>query len=465
MRFADLHYFTIRSACRCGLATIVLLLTAATFASDHATLRVGATETIITPDPVGTYLVGPSAKSTGVHDDLYARVLVIADGRQRVAIVTSDLLVVTPELDLRIREGIEKATGIPKDRVVFNTSHTHSAPIPGLVGPNERKMHTPYMDRLVKLVAKATEDAVEQLRPAKLRVGRSATQIGFNRRLLTDTHVTMAPNPHGAVVPWTDVLGAYEAENGKRIAVLFTFAAHPVIIHGTSTLISAEFPGFAIAHLRRGLARDGKLDGMFMFAQGCGADINAFPLQGGIDAAKAAGVELARAVHRVKFEDVPSSFLRTGMETVKLPFQDPPSVHECKKLVAKHLNDVRYRELLAKAESGEPQFMDYPIWAYAVGETFCIASLSHEPFAEYQLNGVKDSPFRHTIVLGYNGGVDSYIATNSAYQLGQAAGYEAAPHMHAIDSKHRLALKPESQQLIHKGLMRVLERLKSADGP
>jgi hypothetical protein len=41
----------------------------------------------------------------------------------------------------------------------------------------------------------------------------------------------MARNPNGAVPPWVDVL-AVESIEGKPIAVLFSHAAHPVIVHG-----------------------------------------------------------------------------------------------------------------------------------------------------------------------------------------------------------------------------------------
>ena len=57
--------------------------------------------------------------------------------------------------------------------------------------------------------------------------GRAPVQIGYNRRLMNDEgYITMAPNPEGSVVPWVDVLGAYD-ENGQIIAVLFSHAAHP----------------------------------------------------------------------------------------------------------------------------------------------------------------------------------------------------------------------------------------------
>ncbi len=103
----------------------------------------------------------------------------------------------------------------------------------------------------------------------------------------------MAPNPRGTVLPWVDVL-AIEQTDGKLVAVLFCHAAHPVIVHAASTLISADYPGFAVKTLQKLHGREA----VYLFAQGCGGNINAFPLQGGIDAAIAAGRDLGQAVSR-----------------------------------------------------------------------------------------------------------------------------------------------------------------------
>ena len=57
--------------------------------------------------------------------------------------------------------------------------------------------------------------------------------------------VTMATNLRGAVVPWVDVLEVAdaahdEAATGKQIALLFSHAAHPVIVHTTSKEIGPD---------------------------------------------------------------------------------------------------------------------------------------------------------------------------------------------------------------------------------
>ena len=90
----------------------------------------GAAEIDITP-PVGTWIVGNTTRSTGVHDPLHARALVLADSpardSNRVAIVTMDITGLSWDLGDALRAAITSATGV--ETVLINFSHTHNAPM------------------------------------------------------------------------------------------------------------------------------------------------------------------------------------------------------------------------------------------------------------------------------------------------------------------------------------------------
>ena len=141
----------------------------------------------------------------------------------------------------------------------------------------------------------------------------------------------MAPNPKGAVLPWVDVL-SIDSKYGKPIAVLFRHAAHPVIVHKASTLISADYPGFAVETLKRSRGKEA----VYLFAQGCSGNINGFPLKGGIDAAAATGRDLGqavgRALDRIDYEH-PSGKLRCHSSDLELLLQPPPSVKACREMM------------------------------------------------------------------------------------------------------------------------------------
>ena len=426
-----------------------LILGALTFIgckpSRDSRLMSGAAETVITqvkdrPD---------------VYDDLYARALVLAEDSHRLAIVTVDIGTFDNTYFDLLLNAINKATGIPAENIIINTSQTHNAP-----GVDGRVLSQLSKDWLAGSISDLVKNATDNLQPATLTVGRAPVQIGYNRRLMKDAQIVMEPNPGGAIVPWVDVLGAYD-QDGKQIAVLFSHAAHPVIIHASSKAIGPDFPGYAVKHLRNLLSKEGEPDGVFMFAQGCCGNINGYPLRGGFAACDAAGLSLAFATTQAlsKDQDLNPGFLKARSMSLSLPLQDPPSVDECKEILAREPDNQCYQDLLNIAESGEPQFMSFPMRALAIGEELCILALTGEMFAEYQLWLDEASPFKHTFVFSHTNGLTGYIATRKDYELGSSGGYEAWYHPNS--SPPWLSLRPSAEQLIREGILRLLSELKS----
>ena len=410
-------------------------------------LMAGAAETVIT-----------SIKDRpDVYAELYARALVLADGEKQLAIVTADYGQFPLQYNKVLLDAIQQAAGIPPEHVVINCSHTHNAP-----GVDGRWITEASEAWLATCLAELVKDAVDALELATLRSGRAPVQIGYNRRLMNDEgYITMAPNPEGSVVPWVDVLGAYD-ENGQIIAVLFSHAAHPVIVHWSSEEIGADYPGYAIEHLHNFL--DIKSESVLLFAQGCAADINGYPLRGGFSACDVAGFALAFATHQAlkTAKEIPAASLRACSKLVNLPFRDPPSVSECEQLIEEFPNDERFVALLDVAKSGEKRTLPFPMSAFAVGDALCFLSVAHELFSEYQRFVDGMSPFSHTFVFGYTNGSEVYIATQKAYELGLRAGYEAGPRNHALSGPYRLALLSSVEAQIHAEITELLGKLKNS---
>lgn len=412
----------------------------------NTTLMAGAAETPITQikdRPEG-------------YAELYARALVLADDEKRLAIITADFGQFPLHYNKVLLDAIYRATDIPPEHIAINCSHTHNAP-----GVDGRWITEAAEAWLADCLAKLVADAVAALEPATLRVGRASVQIGYNRRLMNeDGYITMAPNPEGPVVPWVDVLGVDDA-NKQLIAVLFSHAAHPVIVHWCSEKIGADYPGYAINHLRNFIGVGLKPDTVLMFAQGCAADINGYPLRGGFSACDVAGFTLAFATAQAlsTAEEVPSAPLKARSVLLNLPFRSPPSVAECEELIAECPDDERYVALLKVAKSGEKRTLPFPMSCFAVGDALCFLSVSHELFAEYQLFAEENSPFRHTFVFAYTNGSECYVATQHAYELGLRGGYEAGPRNHALSGPYRLALEPFVEKVIQEEMVSLLNTL------
>ncbi|MCK4307803.1 hypothetical protein KAW50_06235, partial [candidate division WOR-3 bacterium] len=328
-------------------------------------------------------------------------------------------------------------------------------------------------------VADAVKFAVLNLQEARLSFGREPVQIGFNRRLPARGGIIMKPNHQGAVVPWVDVLCIDNTDNNP-IAVLFSHAAHPVIVHGASTLISADYPGYAVSTVRKLLGNKTTA----IFAQGCGGNINGEPLRGSFKKAKKAGIALGNAAVKAarKSQLLTGNNLRSLLLELQLPFQKPPLPEECEKVLkikegeyrkAKARKDADkkslwyahnvvlvLRDLLKIAKKGENKTLKFEIQAFAIGNELCIIGIPHEVFAEYQLWVNEISPFKHNMVFGYTNGCESYIPCEKDFALG---GYEAGsfPTLCAPLAYHnRLTLEPEIERQIKAGLTQMLQNIK-----
>ncbi len=432
----------------CGLTLLVFsaLSSGARRSNRRTTLLAGAGEILIT---------GVKDRPE-VYQDLYARALVVGRGDERLAVVTLDLGTISYAFAEVALAAISEATDIPTENILICTSQTHSAP-----GVDGRYLSPESAQWLTGALAKLVAGADADLKPATLRVGRSPVQIGYNRRLMKNGQIVMEPNPDGAVVPWVDSLSAYDADD-ELIGVLFSHAAHPVIVHwALRDMIGPDFPGYAVKHLNNLLGEKGESDGVFMFAQGSCGNINGYPLRGGLAAADAAGLSLAVAVTQALAADeaVTAGPIRSRSLTLSLPRRPPPSATECKKVLAAEPDNLRYQALLKLAESGETAYMDFPMQAIAIGDDVCILTVTGELFAEYQLWVDEASPFARTFVFNHVNGISGYIATKADYDLGPAGGYEA---WDGPTRGHSMPLAPSTEQTVRDGMLQLLNDLKRA---
>jgi hypothetical protein len=471
---------------------------------DNAQISAGVAEVAISP-PADAPSLGTIQCCTGIHDDLFARALVLADGVQQYAIVSLDLIGLDFKQSDAIRKSIQERSEIA--HVALHCTHNHSAPfnIPwSVLGP--RWVAGPgrtWRDSLPEKIAGIVALAKSRLEPVLLSSGRAPAHIGTNRRTLAGGAVVMKPNPDGPVVPWVDVL-CVERRNGDLLSLLFSHAAHPVIIHGSSRQISAEFPGFAVQSLKK------KLGGNIVpiFGQAFAADINGDPLRGGLDAAERAGANLADAAYSAKLNSsaLPSQRFTFTSASAALPLLPLPSLKECeevlrqaeKKLkqhygrdtfsdeqlwemqnqteVAKSQTEstagddtqpmeskawwmmdtvLCLRDLLKKVEQGDERPLRFEAQLLRIGDQWSMLTATHELFAEYQVRLDSEIPTRSKMMLAYSNGCESYIPTDRELKLG---GYEAATFP-ALDGaslryRHRRALQSGCEQ-------RVFETLQS----
>jgi hypothetical protein len=198
------------------------------------TLRAGAATVDITP--AGAVLMdgygGRREPSLGVHDPLFARILVLEHDGTQAAIVSCDLLGMHAAITDEVRRLAEKRAGVLGDALLVCATHDHAAPA-GLRGGMFSQLDEALAGTLVQRIIGALEEAVGSLRPAVMKMGRATIEtVSQNRR-----------DPEAPIDPVLRVL-LVDGEDGP-IASVINFACHATVLSGENLILSAEFPGVA----------------------------------------------------------------------------------------------------------------------------------------------------------------------------------------------------------------------------
>ena len=130
--------------------------------------RAGAFAIDVTPTKFPVIVNGNSLNpdATTVVDPLNARCLVLDDGTAKIAMVVVDsLLIPRPLMDLAKQTAHEK-TGIPVDRMLISTTHTHTAPC--VYGVLRIDCDEAYAAFLLGKIAEGIERAYTHLAPARI---------------------------------------------------------------------------------------------------------------------------------------------------------------------------------------------------------------------------------------------------------------------------------------------------------
>lgn len=429
-------------------------------------LQAGVARGVITP-PVGIPMVGFAGRgpSEGIHDDLTATALVLAEGEQRAAIVALDLLYLHDDLVECMRRAIEARTGVPTAHILLACSHTHYGPV---LDPARNGGDSPlvpcYVEHLVNTVAGISAVAAARLAPCRLRAGRGHVRIGINRRQrFPDGRIWLGQNPDGALDPEVRVL-RLESEQGQPLAVLLNYACHPVSLGSQVRLLSADFPGWARQVLEQ-LA-----GGTALFIQGAAGNINPLLMGPDWEHPRRLGHTLGAAAVQAALWAEPRQAvpLRVSSTVLDLPALLPESVEAGRRLVEQLEGErarleaqqapagslwwnrqrlERARRALAALESGEPlPPVRAELQAIRLGEC-ALVSVPGELFAEIGMTIKRASPFVITTIAGYSNGSIGYIPTRRAYAEG---GYEVT---------HACRVAPEAGEMIEREALRLLARL------
>jgi hypothetical protein len=230
------------------LRRCLLLLTAALLPCVAADFRVGAAKRAVTPDlakhaPVFMAGFDDNRKATGVHDDLYARCIAFSTGGRPLVICGVDVIGL-------FWDDVQKVRARVDADVIVASLHDHEArDTMGMWGasPAQSGIDEQYTSYLIDRTVEAAKEAVANLRPARVRLGKMRTP-----ELDTFIDDTRPPVVHD---PEIVVLRA-EGADGKPIATLINWANHPETLGSRNTLITADYSGYLCHEAERLLGGD-----------------------------------------------------------------------------------------------------------------------------------------------------------------------------------------------------------------
>jgi neutral ceramidase len=395
--------------------------------------------------------------SESVRQPIHAKALALKDDTGAVSVVvTLDLVGIRREMTQPIAERAAKELHIPRERILFNASHTHSAPVvhdvsvyAPIMGPYleaQEAVIARYTKKLPGLIYDAIAKSTADLRPATLWFEQGYAGIAVNRRRVGHREY---PGPVDQDVPVLAVKGT----DGLPIAILFGYACHNTIMDDYT--IHGDYAGYAQNYLEQ--RHPGAVA---LFVQGAGADSNPLPRRKP-EHLERYGATLADAVDEVlrgKVKPVAGP-LRAAIAFPEVTFQGPFDRARWKQEMTSDIVRVadHGRRMLAILDSGGkiPESRPYTVEAWQFGDSLTLIALAGELTVDYSLKFKSRYGPDTTWVAGYSNDACGYVPSLRVWKEG---GYEGGDAFRFTNFPGRFT--PDIEDRVTAGVERVVAKVR-----
>ncbi len=237
---------------KCPLAGAVLLACLATPPAVAGPLRAGAAKVAITSAQDEFPYTAPRERTyVGIHDDIYARALVLDDGKQRAAVI---LVEVTKLPDpAAIVKSVAHEINVPETNVIVAATHTHNVPLVFFHEDVPNALQSREIERLTQGALQAVRDARSQLVPARIAFGQGQAWVNINNG--EQAGLKTGYDPQGPSDKTLAVVKVTRAD-GSPLALLVNYATHAEVMFRSATRdggyeVSGDLPG-AVSRLLEG---------------------------------------------------------------------------------------------------------------------------------------------------------------------------------------------------------------------
>ena len=408
--------------------------------------KVGVGKAIITP-PLGTLLYGYAFKRPAamVNDDLRVNVIFAEQGKTKAVLISADVVSIGKDLGDRIRELISKEIDVPFENISFSATHTHSGPAIKTAKGWGNADETYINDILIPRTIEAVKEATLSVRPAVMGVASTRSEVGINRRELTqEGKIILGQNEYGIFDPNMTVI-SFKTSEGAPIANVIHYGTHGTAA-GRGLEITRDWPGVMVDMMEK------ETGAHTIFFNGSEGDVGPRLSNGQTtgdvrdwtkteeptgdigyvyEIGTVAGIDAIRAYKSIKEYSEVDFKVESGV--LKLPYDQQWSFEDAKARLAEldakdKLIEVENREhakIKAVVDMYENNIpfdtyldMDQTIFAF---NSIAIVPFQFELFSEISLRMRKYSPFEHTLCLCNTNDSNFYLPTKDQMERG---GYE-----------------------------------------
>lgn len=196
-------------------------------------------------DPVWIAGFSNRRAANGIHDDLWARTIVLDDGVTRLAIVVLDAIGFMNDDVIDVRKRLPADIGVTY--TVITSTHTHEGPdLLGLWGktPLKSGINRDYLEYVKNQILESVENAVGNMRQVRLEVSE---ELEGALPLVKDTR---DPQIFDSGLR---LIRAIDSESGNTLGSLIAWADHPETLWSKNLLITSDFPHYVREGVEKGI--------------------------------------------------------------------------------------------------------------------------------------------------------------------------------------------------------------------
>ena len=449
------------------VAMSLLVLTAAlhlagsqTLGEEAAVVRLATFRCDVTPPLKGKFFGGWDQPLTKLEDPLWAKGIVLDDGRGRYVVCAMDWCVLCNSTHLALRRKIAAAAGTDVSRVAVQCVHQHTAPVAD--GDVERLVRQATgagghadleaFDKLSDRLAAAVKQSLGRMQPVdRLGLGQAKVQrVAATRRVLgTDGKIrvrwstckdpALRAEPEGYIDFMLKTVTL--ARGDTPLVRLHYYATHPQTGRGDGR-VGMD----CVGHAREKLER--KENVVQIYFTGCSGDVTMGKYNDGSLEARAelterllAGMEASVAATRfaplgaIRWQVVPLT-LPARTDGKYDPAKNRATLADAKASPAARQNAASHLAFLGR--SGQP----IELSMLAMGD-LRILHLPGEPMVEFQLFAQRSAPKQFVAVAGYGDAGTGYVCTKESFGQG---GYEPSATL----------ISPDGEALLKSAIRKLL---------